>query len=297
MRGQLFNRSSLLAGLVVAGLGTAASAAPITLVNDTFDTATHPTGFRTVAAGSGVPFYTRAAGTAAIVNDAGLGSDALNVLDTDSSTGTSMPLIAPLPQTVTLNTVGDSVTLSFRFRYTTNGTAPAGGNNFRFGLFSSSGTPITGDNTAETDNDIGYYAGIGSGGTTPATNAIFYEETGGIGNILGGTDRTSIVASTNTGLGLNNNSPHTASLTLTRTASGVQLALSIDGAAAITGTDTSTLRTSFDQIAFGGAFATVGNGEVIDDVQVTYNAVPEPAALGTVALAVGATAIRRRRRR
>jgi hypothetical protein len=295
MTGKRANRSGWVCGLGLAVLGASAAAAPVTLVNDDFGTVTHPSGFRTVAVAPGVRFNTRDPGTAAIVNDTGLGSAALNVLDTDSDTTTSMAVLASLPQAINLNQVGDAATLSFRFRYTTNASAAAGGNNFRFGFHSSNDTPVTVDNTTESDNDIGYYAAIGSGGTVPATNSIFFEETGGTGRILGGLDRTAINASSATGLGLNDNLPHTASLTLTRTAGGVQLALSVDGAAAITGTDTSGLRTSFDQISFGGGFAATGNGEVLDDVVVTYDAVPEPGALALLGL-IGAVGFRRRKR-
>lgn len=291
-------RLVLLAACGVGAIGSGDLARGALVVEDGFEVATHPTQSRTDFVAPGRPFYTRqdAAGTtAAIVNDTGvggLGSRALSVADIDTNTGTSGVTIAPLATAYALNNVNDRLTLAFRFRYTTNATAPAGGNNFRFGFFSSNGSAVSGDNAPESDTDIGYYAAIGSGGTAAGTTSLFFEETGGIGNILGGTDRTSITASGTAGTGLNDNAVHTASLTLTRTsASAIGLSLVVDGGTPITGSDTGTLRTTFDEIAFGGAFNTTGNAFILDDVTVDY--VPEPAAAGLAALGLPLLARRR----
>lgn len=267
----------------------------VTIVNDGFETTTHPTGDRTVASSPGVAFYTRAvtgSSTLAIANDATFASNVLAFDDTNGD-GQSEGIVAPLGTSLSLDNTGDFLTLSFSFRYTNNASAGANNANFRFGLFNSQSTAVTADNQVESVNDMGYYVQVGSGGSVAATNNIFFEETGGTAPILGGIDRSNKVASS-TGFGINDNAIHTASLTLTRTSATVMgLSLTIDGTT-ITASDTSTLITSFDEIAFANGFSTTGLDFLLDSVVVT-SSVPEPSIAGLAVLAFSCLALRRRR--
>lgn len=282
-------RAAVATGLLVL----VPSAFTAVLTNDGLESSTHPTGDRTSATAPGIPFYTRFAtgGSASIVSDATLGSKALSIADTESSTSTSFPVVGVLPSAANLD-INDILSVSFRFRYVNSGASTASNNGFRFGLADSNLTAVTADGQANSDNDPGYYVALGFGGTLPATNAIFYNETGGIGNILSGTDRAAATASSNTGTNINNNSVHTATFSLTRNASTITLSLVLDGAAPITATSTSNLRTRFDEIAFGGGFSVTGQAYMVDDIVVTH--VPEPATMGLAALA--APLLLRRRR-
>lgn len=267
----------------------------VTIVNDGFETTTHPSGDRTVASGTGAAFYTRALSatqTLAITNDATFGS---NVLAFDDSTagGQSEGIIVPLSSAINLENTGDYLTVSFSFRYTNNGAAGANEANFRFGLFNSQGSAVTGDNQTASANDTGYYVQVGSGGAATASTNVFYEETGLTSPILGGTDRANKTASSS-GFGINDDAIHTASFTLTRTSATVMgLSLSIDGTT-ITGSDTTTLITSFDEIAFANGFGVTGLDFMLDNVVLT-SSVPEPSIAGLSTLALFCLAFSRRR--
>ncbi len=263
------------------------------LLSDGFETSTHAAGNRTIATAPGAAFYTRynINGSASIVSDATLGSRALSVADTADG-AFSFPVIGKLPSAVDLQ-VNETISLSFRFRYVNNGTSnTATFNGFRFGLEDSATTAISGDNDTNSDNDRGYYAGLGFSGSTPTTSQIFYNEAGGLSQILSGNDRASITASANTGTGPNDNNVHTASLSVKRTATAIQLSLVVDGGTPITGSSSTNMRTRFDELAFGGGFTTTGQAYMVDDVVVSY--VPEPALIGLVTLAFPLMARRRR---
>lgn len=267
----------------------------VTIVNDGFETTTHPTGDRTVASGTGAAFYTRALSatqTLAITNDATFGSNVLAFDDTTAG-GQSEGIIIPLSSSINLDNTGDYLTLSFSFRYTNNSAAGANEANLRFGLFNSLGTAVTGDNQSASANDAGYYVQVGSGGSATASNNVFYEETGLTAPILGGTDRTSKTASS-TGFGINDDAIHTASFTLTRTSATVMgLSLTVDGTT-ITASDTTTLITSFDEIAIANGFGVTGLDFMLDNVVLT-SSVPEPSVAALSLLALSCLIFRRRR--
>jgi hypothetical protein len=272
----------------------------VIVANEDFGTGTHPTSDRTVAAGSGMSFHTRdgaSAITAAIVDDAVFGSKVLSMTDLNSPASTSKPVIGLLPLTLQLANTNDFVTVAFSFRFVNNASVTAAAANFRFGLFNSAGTAVTSDSQTTSDNDRGYYVQVGSSGTTaPTSTNLFYNEGGTILPILASTDRTNVAASS-AGVVINNTNIHTAAFTLTRVnATAISLSLVIDGATAITGTDTtSNFRTSFDEIAFSNGFTNPGLNYAIDNVVIT-SSVPEPNTVGIVAAGalVGAAARRRR---
>jgi len=266
---------------VVAALLSAAASHAAIITNDDFGLATHPTGDRHEPDGSGMKFLTRdSAGaiSATIALDAGLNSEALLVTDLNNPQSTSKPIIGLLPRTLQLASTNDFVNLTFSFRFLNNASVTAAAANFRFGIFSSAGTPVTSDGQTTSDNDRGYYVQVGSSGTTrPTAGNTLYNEGGTILPILASTDRTSITASS-AGVAINDSNVHTASFTVTRaSATTMTLALSIDGAAAITGTDaTANFRTSFDEIAFSNGFTNPALNYAIDNVVVS-SSVPEPA--------------------
>ncbi len=272
------------------------------MTQDGFEISTHPTGFRSVATSSaapganGIPFYAvkGAGGTSTIVADGAFGGNALDVSGTTVST--NYPVVGLLPIYPTLTNVGDTVSLSFRFRFTNQGTATAANSNLRFGLHSSAGTTVSGDGqTSTSDNDVGYYVQIGDAAHT-ATDTLFFNENGGTTTILSGTDRSSIAASSLVG-GIANNNVHAVLFTLTRSSpTAIGLSLSIDGGTAVTGSSTSNLRTLFDQVSFSNSFVLNPMQYRIDDVEINATSfqVPEPSF---VAMAMGVPMLLLRRRR
>lgn len=273
----------------------------VTVVNDGFEVGTHPTGFRTVfTPGSGGVAYYASTGSPSISlgMDAGMGSNALLVTPTANH-----QVIAPLGGSINLNTVGDFANLSFRIRSLNTSASEVGA--FRFGLHGSN-TPVTGDNfTTVTDDDFGYYALLGyntSNAGTAAASAFLYEEgtSAVVAPILGGGDRTGLVATT-AGAGpliaSGNTLVHTVNFRLERTASGIQISYTFDGGTTFSTTDTSTLRTSINQISLSNGFTSTFSQYAIDDVLLeasNFTPIPEPSALGLAGL--GMLALLRRRR-
>ena len=270
-----------------------------TVAFDDFDASTHPAGDRREAIGSGLRFYTRdgsSAIMATIANDPILGSAALSVMDLNSPASTSKPIIGLLPMTLQLANTNDFITLTFAFHFLNNASVTAAAANFRFGIYNSTGTPLTADSQpATSDNDRGYLVHVGSGGTAPAANNVFYNEAGGTFPILGGGDRV-IVSASSAGVTVNDNNLHTASFTLRRASStSISLSFALDGGATVTGTDaTANVRTSFDEIAFTNGFTTTGLNYVVDNIAVSSN-VPEPASSAVFAMGILVPGFRRRR--
>jgi hypothetical protein len=276
-------------GMALVGLSKTASAAIV--VNDDFSAATHPTGFRSVASGLGIPYWLAKAGTSAIVSESGN-----NVLSVTGITTDSSPVVGLLPGTASLSNVGDTINLSIKFRFQNSPTSNNG--NFRFGLNSSTGTPITGDGqTTTSDNDLGYYVQFGNAAQT--TNNLFFNESGTLTSILSGLDRVNIAASA-VPAAITDTVFHTATLILTRSSlTNIGLSLSIDGGTAVTGT-TTTLYTSFDELSFSNGFQATNLNYSIDDVVLNASnftaAIPEPSLIGLgVAGVLGCCAFRRRK--
>lgn len=274
-------------------------AAAVTVVNDGFELATHPTGFRSVAVAPGVSFIQPDVntGTASLVTDDNMGNPvgnkALSVIST--STSTSHVLTAYLGGTISLANVNDTMTLSFKVRMTNTPTAINSG--FRFGLFGTNGTVglAEGSGLTNPNNDTGYYATLGVSGTTPAANNFLWAESGGTTPILAGGDRVAINSAA--GPTLNDALVHTVSFTVTRaTSTTMNVSFSFDGGPAISGT-TTTLYTSFDEIAISNGFQAVPTTYNIDDVLLeasNFTLVPEPSVAGLAGL--GLLSLLRRRR-
>jgi hypothetical protein len=191
--------------------------------------------------------------------------------------------------------VGDSIKLSADIRYV---SVPGNVNNvFRMGLGNSQGTRQANDffGSSPTFNDrvgdASYYVGLNFGAALPTVDAI-YREVDTDGSPLAGPDVLPVGAFFDSAL--IDIAVHNVALTITRTASGVDIAYQFDNGTAITRTDTAQLTTAFDAIYFSK-----GNSATqfyVDNVNVTYTPIPEP---GTAALAGGlamAGLVARRRR-
>ncbi len=114
---------------------------------------------------------------------------------------------------ITLTNIGDSIYLAFDFRFTSTLTNNSE-NRFRFGLYTSNGTPATANGTSETRNDDGYWAQTGYGGVN-GTTGIFREEGDGASLMALGSDFAAI--GTTTSDTINDNAKHTALLEIIRT--------------------------------------------------------------------------------
>jgi hypothetical protein len=223
----------------------------------------------------------------------------LSVSDLNSPLSTSKPIIGLLPlNAATREYEHDFITLSFSFRFVNNASVTAAAANFRFGIFNSTGTPVTSDSQTTSDNDRGYYV---TGGKQRHDGAKCHKY------ILqrrrhhpadprqhrpdkcNGEFRRAVIKQYRTST--------RPAFTLTRVnATAISLSLVIDGGTAITGTDTTAnLRTSFDEIAFSNGFTNPGLNYAIDNVVIS-SSVPEPNTVGivTAGTLVGAAVTRRR---
>jgi len=121
---------TLVTAAVLSLLALGSMAQVQTLFSDNFESSAHPGGSHTTSDPNALTVYSRNAsgGSAVIANDATFGSNALTLTDTDGASGTSYAIIMNLPYRLTLNNVGDSLTVNFKFHYVNNATATANGN-------------------------------------------------------------------------------------------------------------------------------------------------------------------------
>jgi hypothetical protein len=277
-------RSLALSSVVLMVAGGAA-AAPI--VSDNFS----DNNLAATGPGEASWFRRSANETIAVADDsAGIGSGPALRL-TINTTQTERPIIGTFPATTLGAPVGSQLVLGFDFRFT---SAP--GNNadgFRFGLYNSNGTVVAADGSANSDNDFGYLASIGTG--TGSGVDLFRETSNGSAGELGtGIDRTSVKTATLSNVSIADQLKHSALFTLTRTVAGVDLDVSVDGISRATGSHNTAPFTTFDEIVMSHNAAF---GYNIDNVLLD---VPEPAAttsLLPLAAAVGLAGRRRQRRR
>lgn len=196
----------------------------------------------------------------------------------------------------TLN-IGEGYTLSLDFKYLAGGNVS---NAIRVGLGDSStvgavaytadGNPAP--NTTGTQNQVGYFAGFGAGGSTSSQT---YEDTAG--NVFT-TGTVGAFGTAVTGTSLNTNTGRSVLLSVLRTTTGTQVSSSIFSGLGGTGTvltstfvDTVSPFVQFNQVA-----VMAGNDADIeysfDNVQLTYVPEPRAALLG----GLGMLALLRRRR-
>ncbi len=113
----------------------------------------------------------------------------------------------------TLGTVGDTLTLSLDFRFA-NPLSASSENRFRFGLYTTSGTPSTSDGSGATRDDKGYWAQTGYGPV--AGNTGLLKESGdGTSRLMEGGDIAQLGAESSATI--NSSARYTGILTITRT--------------------------------------------------------------------------------
>ncbi|MDF3057784.1 MAG: hypothetical protein K0R17_1999 [Rariglobus sp.] len=194
----------------------------------------------------------------------GLGLDATNLtIASDSTIGSGNALqltpnssltrgfVGRLPQPITLAD-GGSVTLNFQYRFTGTTNLNSAGR-LRFGLYNAGATYTSSHNQGTVrNNDQGYYGqtnpvSASSTGTTVARESSGNELLGGSGVVTIGTAGTSVNGGT---------TAHTGILSIKRSGSTVIVSASIDGQTIATGTDSSPLTYTFDEVVIGVGLGT-----------------------------------------
>jgi hypothetical protein len=276
---------SLVAATAVTSLFTACSAfGAVVLVNDPFTDGgrTNGTDAQDIAW-----WQTGANGTYQVQTDPVTSSNALLRQPTNGFTryvgffnGTTGP------NTAQSLAVGDSLSLKFDFRYVSLPTNAANG--LRFGLFNSQGTRQADEFAGNAGNnfngrlgDAGYYVGLNFGSNAAGSGVIFRETdadggpTGG-GEVVGlGGGFNSVVIDT---------AVHSLTLTIKRiSATSTDVTYQYDNTTAVTRNDSTQNTAAFDAIY-------IGQGSdfspfYVDNVNVTYTAVPEPTSVAVLGLA------------
>ncbi|MGC4004796.1 MAG: hypothetical protein QM811_17450 [Pirellulales bacterium] len=261
-----------------------ANAALVSL--DDFETSTHATADRKIAGSVGIPFYLansgEAAATAKIEFDSELNSNALVVRPPTANT--SSPIVGLLPGVGYLSQNGDSLLLSFRFRFLNPSATSGNANNFRFGVYygNRNSTPVDGQSELSA-NVAGYLVQFGD--SAQSAGSLMQKETGKLPPILGGsTDRSAISTPPTVGLpAITDTKFHTVEFSLTRlTLSTIGLSLKVDDQTPITAVENFVLYSQLNQIAFSNGFVSNSMQFAIDDVRVDagnfiFNPVPEPS--------------------
>lgn len=248
---------------------------------------------------SGMAWYDRSVNTGlTIVNDPspGFGSgNALRMARTGSAIG-NRGIVGVLSQSITLANPGDTLTLSFSFRFTSTASSTApfdGGEGFTFGFYNSNGTVTSANDSVGSDDDFGFRGEFGSGATSRVGIAKETNVAGSAGGLGTGTDGVQMTVTNAVGVAVADFLPHTGSITLTyNSATNMGVSVSYDGN--VVGTATSTVPFfTFDEIVFsqGG-----GNGFLLDNVVVSSN-VPEPGSAALIAMGGVVCAAGRRRRK
>jgi hypothetical protein len=183
--------------------------------------------------------------------------------------------------------IGDVLSLSFQIQ--TSGAAPVSSTDgFRFGFFNSGGTSLAANSGVDGGgvfaNDTGYVARYSINGSSVVNTGQLVERSSGTvtQNLFQGSFTNVGTAGSGTSA-IAIDTAYTATLTLTRTASGVDVSSTFNGVT-LSGTDSTTPYTSFDTVGifFGsqwGSSVTTRNN-FIDNVNVTV--VPEPATAALV---------------
>lgn len=236
---------------------------------------------------SGIAWYARSgSATLSIANDPSPGFGAGNALLMEragAGTIVNRGVIGVLTNAITLSNPGDTVTLSFSFRFTTTAgsTSPfSDTEGLTFGFYNSNGTVVAANGSSASDNDLGYRAEFGSGTDSwvgIAREANFTTAAGGVGT---GNDGVQMTVIDPVAVSIGDFLPHTGSITLTyNSPTEIGISVSYNGNVVGTATNNSPI-TTFDEVVFsqGG-----GNGFLLDNVVVTSN-VPEPGSAALIAL-------------
>ena len=243
--------------------------------------------------------------TATVISGENTNDPVVGTIETTSAGARVLGYFSP----VTLSNIGDKVTLTYTVSFNDATGMVDAADNFRYALFSRNGentiaaTNTTGVGTEETDGLIGYWFGIDAGTGAQGSMRERFDNSGVnqdpfanatatlLGTAMGGNvDFQSSVNGDNTG------ALYTGVMTLELQAGGLQLSGSFTGNA--TGNTFSFLEptpiaTTFDVVGILNGGNLSADQMLLQDVDVTYVPIPEPASLGLL-LAGGLLALRRR---
>jgi hypothetical protein len=226
----------------------------------------------------------------------GSGNNALELKQTypNASGQYANVIAAPLAVPVTLNQIGERVTLRMNFLIPATGS-PQNQTNLKLGLYNSNGTTAFGDESAALDNDRGYLVSIPTG----ASKLDVQFESGAASGLLFGSD-VSVLGTD--GLTTAANTRYTAFLTVERTFTGVQVYGSVQDSffllADAEASHNAGFLTSFDELVIGSTGPQANNVLYdytfhVDTVDLT---VPEPTSLTVILVAAFPLLTRRRTR-
>ncbi len=229
-------------------------------------------------------------GIHAVPNDPAFGG---NAMGWDPGFGTFRGLVGAPFRTYRLDQPGRMLQLSFDFHF--NIAPPEWESVFRFGLYNTNGTLLAGNGGSEAQNDFGYYFNV-SGADAP--NHQLFREHGGQANSGSGTDRVQLGPDNTTSPPLQDNQVHSFLMRLTRTETGLQILVEMDGETYANYHDSSPYL-EFNEVAFNaGALSNAGNRRYRFDNITVSAAVPEPSTIALAAvggLLIGAAGWRRGR--
>jgi hypothetical protein len=275
----------LLFTLLSAGLIAAGSTSASVVFSDNFESSDVDSTDNTVD-GDGVSGAdgwdrTLSSGSSSFtaVNDGTLGNAGL--LDNKGNQTFGFVAVAFTPQT--LASTGDSITLTFDFRFVTLANANNGAN-FRFGLWNAtSGIDISGG--------ANYWGRLATNGT--GSLALFEGADSYPGSEFG-------TLATGDTFNITNTAKYSASFAVTKTATGVIVAYEYFNSSgtsigSLAFEDTVSPYTTFDALGFRTNLA---NNMAFDNIEVDFTAVPEPSTYAMFAglLALGLAMVRRRLR-
>jgi hypothetical protein len=295
----------ILGAVLAAAAGfTATNSKAQTVLSDDFTGATiDGTGGFVDSATNWYSFNSNAAGVPVTLN-AFAGPSPMNGNAIQFSGGSSNGLVVGGFSSVTLDTPGESLTLTLNYRYT---GAPASGQ-ATLGLFSDNGTPVTANSfgsRTEIFGDGGYevqkLATSGTsdlsvyGGTEGASAGDFFYFTTGPAPLT--TATTGVTPSLDTA------AVYTETLTLTLAGNGTDLLLDSSWGVAGGSTFTTTQQTilaadvltyEFNQIVFSPSQS--GGGTTLMDNVLLTNVIPEPSVVGLVCCGMALLFYQARRR-
>lgn len=273
------SRLSILALATVLGLAPNDGRAAF-IISDTFDIGSPPARGDDGADPLDIPYYFRDASRTS--GSVGSGVFSITHSRIGADTNINQAVIGPFSgiavTAVSLVNVGDSVTLSFNIKLA---AVPTDGF-FRFGLYNSNTSPVGNDNASSSSNDLGY---LGNIQFANASTQALRKELGTNGNILTGTDIFVVSGSASTTV-LNDTLNHLVTLSLVLSSpTNILGTVKLDGSTIAIGTDSTSLITDFDELAF--AIAGVADSSIsysVDNVGVDFSPVPEPASVHAAAL-------------
>ena len=269
------------------------------IFSDTFDIGAPPTRNDDPSDSLDLQFYENDKVTLSITADPVINSG--NALSADNASDFGF-IVASFP-THAIDDVNEALALSFDFRRFTVDTSGGGTPSMRVGLYNDTGTPVTNDGGNSTipqsTDDIGYMISLG---VDQSNAGVSREAAGGTGGILGGGTEPDVSIGIGSGpgfAGFNSTSQsYAVDLMFTGTASGVNIAVDVDGTNVIDVTDTAAPITIFNEIGFGIGTTGWSYDYRVDNVRLEFMVVPEPStcALFTMMAITPLLALRSRRK-